>query len=170
MRFHPGVDPDKAMYGYMQALNGFTIEAIAAGVTKFLRGECEGVNPKFCPHPPELAQIVRSAVVQSRVSQAVETIKRVHVQEVPGERERMRFKMPMWRHAFECGRMEELDAANRAGFEAMVVLAQKWGVPIPEELLVDVDRTQADWRIAGNRARAAMEANPPPFMRRRRAA
>lgn len=167
MRFHPGVDPEKATFGYMQALAGFSIEAIAAGITKFLRGECADVNPKFCPHPPELAQIVRSAVVQSRVSQAVETIKRVHVQEVPGERARMRFKMPMWRHAWDCGLMDELDAANRAGFGAMVVLAQKWGVEIPEELLADEVRTETDWRIAGDRARAAMEANPPPFMKRR---
>lgn len=167
MRFHPGVDPDKAMFGYMQALQGFTIEAIAAGITKFLRGECADVNPKFCPHPPELAQIVRTAVVQQRVSNAVETIKRVTVQEIPGEKARMRFKMPMWRHAWQCGLMDELDIANKAGFGAMVVLAQKWGVPIPDELLADEARTEQEWRIVGNRARAAMEANPPPFMRRR---
>lgn len=170
MRFPPGVDASKAIDGYHLALRGFTAEAIAEGIAKFLRGECADVNPKFCPHPPELAQIVRSAVVQHRVSQAVDTIKRIHVQEVPGERERMRLKMPMWRYAFETGRMEELDAANRAGFEAMAVLAQKWGVPIPEELLADIARTENDWRIAGNRARAAMEANPPPFMRRRKSA
>lgn len=169
MRFHPGIDPDKAMYGYMQALNGFTIDAIAAGVTKFLRGECEGVNPKFCPHPPELAQIVRTVVIPSRVPAPAKQ-PRIAVDPVPGERERMRLKMPMWRHAFECGRMDELDAANRAGFGAMVVLATKWGIPVPEELLFDEARTENEWRIAGNRARARMEANPPPFMRRRRAA
>jgi len=169
MRFHPGVDPDKAMYGYMQALNGFTIDAIAAGVTKFLRGECEGVNPKFCPHPPELAQIVRTVVVPGRSARLAPEPQRLRiaVDPVPGERERMRFKMPMWRHAFECGLMDKLDAANKAGFGAMVVLANNWGVPVPEELLFDEARTENEWRIAGNRARAAMEANPPPFMRRR---
>lgn len=164
MRFHPGVDPDKAMYGYMQALNGFTLDAIAAGITKFLRGECEGVNPKFCPHPPELAQIVRSAVVQSRVHQP--QLPKPERTWVAGECERMRLKMPMWHYAFHAGLVDDLDRANRAGFGAMVVLAQKWGIPIPHELLLDEAQTERDWRLAGNRARAALAASPPPFMRR----
>ena len=54
-----GSDPDRATVGYLQALQGFPIEAIAYGIRKFLRGECEGVSAKFCPHPPELASIVR---------------------------------------------------------------------------------------------------------------
>lgn len=166
MRFHPGVDPDKVMYGYMQALNGFTLEAVAAGITKFLRGECEGVNPKFCPHPPELAQIVRTVVVPNRAATPQYTAPRVTAQPIEGERDRMRLKMPMWRHAFECGQMEQLDAANLAGFGAMVVLATKWGVSVPAELLENEARTEREWRLAGNRARAAVEANPPPFMRR----
>ncbi len=62
MRFPPGVDAGKAIYGYMQALQGFPVEAIVYGIRKFLRGECEDVNPKFCPHPPELAAIVRSTM------------------------------------------------------------------------------------------------------------
>lgn len=62
MRFPPGVDQTKAIFGYMQALQGFPVEAIATGIRKFLRGECEDVNPKFCPHPPELAAIVRGTM------------------------------------------------------------------------------------------------------------
>jgi hypothetical protein len=62
MRFPPGVDAEKAIYGYMQALQGFPVEAIAHGIRKFLRGECDGVNPKFCPHPPELASIIRGTI------------------------------------------------------------------------------------------------------------
>lgn len=166
MRFPPGVDEKRAIFGYMTALNGFSVEAIEHGIRKFLRGECEGVNPKYCPHPPELASIVRTVVVPQRVVVApVE--RRVSQADVPGERERMRLKMPMWRHAFECGRMDELDAANRKGFGAMVVLARNWSIPIPEELLFDEERTERDWRLAGNRARSAVEASPPPFMRRR---
>jgi hypothetical protein len=34
-----GTDPDKALSGYVQALQGFTAEAIEAGVLKFMRGE-----------------------------------------------------------------------------------------------------------------------------------
>jgi hypothetical protein len=165
MRFHPGVDPDKATFGYMQALNGFTIEAISHGIMKFLRGECEGVNPKFCPHPPELAQIVRAVVVPGRTPQQ-QQLPKPETRWIPGERERMRLKMPMWRYAFSAGLMDELDAANKAGFGAVVVLADKWHIQVPEELLADSDRTERDWRIAGNRARAAMEASPPPFMKR----
>lgn len=66
MRFPPGVDADKAIFGYMQALQGFPIEAIAYGIRKFLRGECEGVNPKYCPHPPELATIVRGVIPERK--------------------------------------------------------------------------------------------------------
>lgn len=62
MRFPPGVDQAKAIYGYIQALQGFPVENIAYGIQKFLRGECEDVNPKFCPHPPELAAIVRGTI------------------------------------------------------------------------------------------------------------
>jgi hypothetical protein len=62
MRFPPGVDAQKAIYGYMTSLQGFSVEAITHGIRKFLRGECEDVNPKFCPHPPELAAIVRGAM------------------------------------------------------------------------------------------------------------
>lgn len=57
-----GVDPEQAVAGYGTALQGFSSDAITAGIRKFLRGECEGVSTKFCPHPPELATIVRGAV------------------------------------------------------------------------------------------------------------
>lgn len=165
MRFPPGVDASKAIDGYHLALRGFTAEAIAAGIAKFLRGECDGVSLKYCPHPPELADIIRTVVVPAWT--AVPALPSPDPEPpVAGERERMRFKMPMWRHAFECGLMDELDAANRAGFGAMVVLAQKWGMQIPEELLANEKVTEREWCLAGNRARAAMEANPPPFMRR----
>jgi hypothetical protein len=164
MRFPPGVDAEKAIGGYHLALSGFTAEAIAAGIAKFLRGECQDVNPKYCPHPPELAHIIRTAVVPTRTHQP--TLPKPEHSWLPGERERMRLKMPMWRHAFECGLMDQLDAANRAGFGETAVLAQKWGIPIPEELLLDEAKTEHEWRIAGNRARAAIAGSPPPFLRR----
>lgn len=66
MRFPPGVDAEKAVFGYVSALQGFPVEAIAHGIRKFLRGEAEGVSPKFCPHPPELAAIVRSELPRQK--------------------------------------------------------------------------------------------------------
>lgn len=172
MRFPPGVDPDRAAGGYLAALHGFTLDAIVCGIRKFIRGECEGVSLKYCPHPPELAQIVRTTVVPNRIpaERQLPAPFREMVQEVPGERARLRLKMPMWRHAFASGKMDQLDAANKAGFGAMVVLAQKWGVEIPQELLDLPEReAEAQWRIVGQRARARMEIDRPPFMRNKRA-
>jgi len=57
-----GTDPEKAVFGYMQALQGLPVEAIAHGIRRFLRGECKDISNKFCPHPPELAAIVRGAI------------------------------------------------------------------------------------------------------------
>ena len=68
MRFPPGVDAEKAIYGYVGALQGFPIEAITSGIRRFLRGECEDVSMKFCPHPPELAAIVRGTISNRRPS------------------------------------------------------------------------------------------------------
>lgn len=57
-----GTDRESAAIGYIDALSGFPIEAIVYGIRKFLRGDCEDISPKFCPHPPELAKIVRGAM------------------------------------------------------------------------------------------------------------
>lgn len=59
MPFPKGTDPEKAVLGYITALQGLPIQAIASGIRKFLRGECKDVSMKFCPHPPELAAIIR---------------------------------------------------------------------------------------------------------------
>jgi hypothetical protein len=74
----------------------------------------------------------------------------------------------MWQYAFANNRMDELSAANEAGFSAMVVLANKWGVEVPAELLVDVERTEREWHAARNMALAEMDRNPPPFLRNQR--
>ena len=78
MRFPPGVDEKRAIFGYMTALNGFTIEAIEHGIRKFLRGECEGVNPKYrrdcgCrkPKPGMLLQAARDLDIDLSASYMV---------------------------------------------------------------------------------------------------
>lgn len=65
MGFKPGVDRDAAIFGYMQALQGFPIAAIARGIQRFLAGECDGVSMKYCPQPPELAGIIRETLRQA---------------------------------------------------------------------------------------------------------
>lgn len=170
MRFHPGVEPDKALFGYMQAMQGFSIEAIAAGIRRFLRGECEGVNPKYCPHPPELATIVRTTVIPSRIppERRIPPFR----QPLPGEQARMRLKMPMFNAAFGNGpRMDALAKANADGFGAMVTLATKWGVAVPQELFdVPDEEAERQWRFARNAALSEIERNPPPYMRSRKSA
>jgi hypothetical protein len=68
MRLPPGSDPDRAALGYYTALQGFTIESIGQGIRDFLRGNCPDVSMKFCPHPPELASIIRKTIPSGPVS------------------------------------------------------------------------------------------------------
>ena len=159
--FQRGTDPATVVLAYVEALRGLSLDAIRAGVSKFLRGECD-VNPRYVPTPPELARIVRTAVVPERIPEhrRIEPFRYSN----DGERARMRLKMPMFNHAVGSEqRMSELAAANAAGLDAMVILADKWGVAIPEDLHV---QTNEDWHRARNQALAEMYRNPPPYMRR----
>src|SRR6185312_3388420 len=119
---------------------------------------------KYVPTPPELAKIVRTAVVVQRVPPQRQI---APTQTMPaGERARMRLKMPMLQHARATGRTDELARANREGFAAMVALATSWGVPVPEELFAIPDEeAERQWHTARSRAWADIERNPPPFMR-----
>lgn len=157
------------MFGYMQAMQGFSIEAIAAGIQKFLRGECDGVNPRYCPHPPELAQIVRTAVVPSRIP-AERQVPKFEPPPLPNARLRMRLKFPMWRAAVGSKeRMDELAVANAEGFAAMVALAAKWGVPVPDEFNdIPEEELERQWHQARRIVLAEIERNPPPYLRHKK--
>jgi len=162
--FQRGVKPDGVALAYVEALHGHPIEAIHAGIRKFLRGECEEVNPKFVPTPPELARIVRKAVMVDRIPE--ERRLSYDGPRDDGERLRMRLKVPMWQFAHHTGRYEELARADRDGFGAMVVLAANWGVKVPQGLLdMPTERAEREWREGRNRAIREVERNPPPFMR-----
>ncbi len=162
--FQRGAKTDNVAAAYVEALRGMTAEAIEAGIRRFLRGEVEGVSPRFVPTPPELARIVRTAVVPERIPEP-RRIAPSH-SETPGERARMLLKMPMFNHAFSTGQMDELARAHREGQGAMIVLALKWGIEVPQELLdLDEETAEQEWRQARNRAIAEMERNPPPFLR-----
>lgn len=163
--FQRGAKTDNVAAAYLEALRGCTAEAVSAGVLKFLRGEIDGVSPRYIPTPPELARIVRSAVVPQRIPPE----RRVPYAPVttPGARDRMRLKMPMWQAAFpDQRRMDALARANAEGFGAMVVIASQWGVPVPQELL-DMPEAEVEhqWRQARNTAWGEIERNPPPFLR-----
>lgn len=162
--FQRGVNPDNAAMLYVEALRGFTVEGIRAGITKFIRGECDDVSPRFIPTPPELAKIVRTVIVPSRIPEDRRIAPFRYSNH--GERDRMRLKMPMFNHAFSNGLMDQLAKANREGMGAMIVLATKWGIAIPPELLMIPDsEAEHQWHVARNRALAEIERNPPPYMR-----
>lgn len=155
---------DNAVAAYVEALRGMALDAIHTGIRKFLRGECADVSPRFVPTPPELARIVRTAIVPNRIPEERRIAPFRHTSD--GERARMRLKMPMFRFAFGSGLMDDLDRANRAGLGAMIALAGQWGVEVPPELLDALDRDgERDWQKARNQAWAEIERNPPPFMR-----
>lgn len=59
-----GVKTTDRMEGYLNALRGFPLAAIEAGIAKFLRGECPELSQKYCPHPPEVAGIVRASAAK----------------------------------------------------------------------------------------------------------
>lgn len=161
--FQRGVKVDGVALAYVEAMTGFPVESIHAGIRKFLRGECEDVSPRFVPTPPELARIVRTAVIPVRIPAArwIEPIRRDD-----GERARMRLKVPMFQYAFARGCMDLLAEANAQGFTAMAALATKWGIDIPEEFAgVQDDRIESDWRAARARAWNEIDRNPPPCIR-----
>lgn len=167
--FQRGTDPQLAALAYIEALQGLSAQAITEGVRKFLRGECEGVSTKFVPTPPELARIIRTAVVPSRIPE-----KQIAARPEPtlAERGRMKLKMSLFSFAMTGPGARKVEEANRAGFEASIALAQEWGVPIPEETWAafKMDGAEQEWQRQRNIAWHRIENSPPPFMRNRRAA
>lgn len=163
--FQRGTRNDNVAMAYIEALRGMTAAAIAEGIRKFLRGDCQDVSPRYIPTPPELARIVRTTVVPSRIPEE----RRIAPfrQSDGNEKARLRLKVPMWRYAFERGLMDKLDRANRQGFGAMVALATEWGIPVPDDLFaIPEDEAERQWSVARNRAWAEIERNPPPYLLR----
>lgn len=166
--FQRGSKTDNVAAAYVEALRGCSSEAINAGIRRFLRGECEHVSPRFVPTPPELARIVRTAIVDRvPVERRIEPYR----EPLPGEKMRMRLKMPLLQAAHgNQGRMLALAKANAEGFQAMVVLAANWQVRVPDDLLdMPTEEAERQWQQARTRAWAEISANPPPFMRRKSA-
>lgn len=162
--FQRGTDPEMVIVAYVESLRGVSLDGIKAGISKFLRGECESVNPKFVPTPPELARIVRTTVIPLRVPESRRITPSRSSSD--GEKARMRLKFPMFKHAFPSkSMMDEMAKANAAGLDAMIVLADKWGIAIPDDLN---GQTNDDWFRARNQAWADIHRNPPPFMRGKR--
>lgn len=162
--FQRGTDPATAVIAYCEALRGATVEAVRAGISKFLRGDCEGVSSKFVPTPPELARIVRTVAIPQRVPQIG------HRRESGAEMDdrakaRMRLKMPMLNFAWGNDvLMAELEEANRKGLDDMVMLATRWGIAVPDELNT---QTNSEWQTARARAWNEIDRKPPEAIARR---
>ncbi|HKY87631.1 MAG TPA: hypothetical protein VJL90_12785 [Pseudorhodoplanes sp.] len=149
---------------FEKGLGGVPDRVISETAKRFISNEIPGQSATFAPSVAEFVKAARSI--------PTDTLPRLPKPEPerqlsPAAKARMRLKMPMFQHANECGLMDQLDAANKAGFSAMAELAGKWGVPVPEELLslppVEAER---QWANARNQAWADIHRNPPPFMRR----
>lgn len=54
-----GIDAEGLTDGYLIALEGLPLDALKSVVVKLIRGVMPD-QPKFCPRPPELAQMVRN--------------------------------------------------------------------------------------------------------------
>jgi hypothetical protein len=151
---------------YEKGLGGVPDRAISETAIRFIRNEIPHQSPTFAPSVAEFVQAARRVPIERVMLPKPERQREID----PGERARMRLKMPMYNHATRCGLMAGLDAANKAGFSAMISLAHKWGVPIPEELLsMPGDDAERQWADARRRAWVEIERNPPPFLRRQRA-
>ncbi len=169
LQFQRGTRADNVAASYVKALSGCTAEAIKAGVVKVLRGEVESINPRFVPTPPELARVIRTAVVQRRVPEE-RRLSAPPRPTVDGARARMRLKMPMYQAAeHNPVRIDQLAKANAEGLQAMILLASRWVVTIPAELYdVPIEEGERLWRQARSRAWTEIEARPPPFLRHQR--
>lgn len=157
------------MLTYDEDTTGIPDQAIIETAQRFRTGVVKGQNTTY---PPSIADFCIEAkrmaeLIPFRGRQSLPAPTRYQPQPTPNERARMRLKMPMWQFANTMGRMDELAAANRAGMNAMIVLAQAWGIEIPPALL-DIPDGEAEhqWRTARNRAWAEIERNPPTFLRK----
>jgi hypothetical protein len=151
---------------YSQALTGVPDQAIAETVRRFVTSQVPGQSATFAPSVAEFVREARRVPID-RVS-LPKPERELSVDDAA--KARLRLKMPMYRYATECNLMPQLDAANRAGFSAMIALADRWGIPIPEELLaLPGDVAERQWDEARRMAWIEIERNPPPFLRKQRA-
>lgn len=150
---------------------GIPDAAIVEAAQRFRTGLVDGQKLDYAPSTALFCTEARriATMLPFRGRPALPAPDKPERQKTPGEEARLRLKVPMWQHAYACGLMDELAEANRAGMGAMIVLATKWGIAIPEALLaIPEDEAERQWSIARNRAWVEIERNPPPFLRRSR--
>ncbi len=152
MPMQAGSDPKTALTGYLIALQNRPLWAIEEAVKRFLRGEVAGASKKFCPRPPELAEIVAdvlSPIVMAREADAKQEAEQRRKQEQVAQRtvefsDEHRAKMKFMFAVLAKGlALQEADRVARAsafgigtkrGIEEMMALGQEWSIPIPETM------------------------------------
>lgn len=151
MPMQAGADPKTALSGYLIALQGRPGWAIEEAVKRFLRGEVDGASKKYCPRPPELAEIVAeviSPMVERKEAEAKKESEARRLREQIAERtqfddahrEKMRFMFSVLQAGLSLKQVDRVAAATargigtKAGIEEMMALGQEWGVSIPESL------------------------------------
>lgn len=152
MPMQAGSDPKTALAGYLVALQGRPAWAIEKAVTMFLRGEVDGASKKFCPRPPELAEVVGqvlSPVLDEREAKAKREAEETRRREQIASREtefsdehraKMQFMFAVLRTGLALKQVDRVAEATaykistKRGIEEMVALGQEWGIPVPESL------------------------------------
>ena len=123
-------------------------QAVLEAAQRFMSGDVKDQSLKFAPSLPEFSVEARRIADLlpyrnlKRLPSPPRPVERYN-EPKPGERERMGFKMSVLSHSLTVkGGPDRVAAANKAGLEELVALAQEWKVPVPEEV----------WRQLGNRA------------------
>lgn len=68
-----GIKVAERMDGYLSAVKDFTAVEVNAGIDRYLAGKVPGLSKKFCPSPPELAEIVAGTKAALTVALVRET-------------------------------------------------------------------------------------------------
>jgi hypothetical protein len=121
-------------------------QAISEAAQRFVSGDVRNQSltfppsvAEFCTEARRIAELIPYRNRQSLPAPAART----GVQGDRAARIRMRLKIPLWQRCLSVpDGADRLAAANAAGLEELIALAQEWDVPVPEELWSQV-RTAA---------------------------
>lgn len=134
------------MATYEAALKDVASQAVIEAAQRFICGDVKDQSRTFAPSVAEFVQEARriAELIPYRNRQSLPApAARAGAQDDRAARIRMRLKIPLWQRCLSVpDGADRLAAANAAGLEELIALAQEWDVPVPDELWAQV-RTAA---------------------------
>lgn len=123
---------------YDKALTGTVHQAIIETAERFIAGEVDNHNPRFAPSVAEfaiearrIAELLPYRGIQSLPAPTPEP----YCAPDPAEKTRVGFKMMLWAASHARGHgTDSLAEALTGGLESLIALAERWHVPISDEL------------------------------------